>query len=150
MLEIYKKFQWKKFILLAIIYSVIANILWTASSFLTMPYYTDPKYFGVWSKIMMPQAGPPPGSFFGWTLLFSFLAGLMIALLYNLIKGNLDQSFWLKVFEFSKIVLGLLLVFSYLPMFLMFNLPLALIIFWFITEIVVVLVNSIIIVKVLK
>ncbi len=46
----------------AVAMTILAQIVHTLESILTMGYYTDPAYFQVWSKVMMPAAGPPPAS----------------------------------------------------------------------------------------
>lgn len=127
------KISWQKIVAAGFIYVVIATIIRQIEVALTMNYYTDPQYFGVWSKLMMPKAGPPPAEFFLLSLSFTFITGVVLAVFYEFIKSLLPQDFWKKAIWFSKINIILTLVFSFLPLYLLINLPLQLLLIWFVT-----------------
>jgi len=101
------------------------------SSILSMSYYTNPTYLGIWSKIMMPGAGAPPMSFYYYSLGFNILAGVFFAVVFSALAcciGGKDKTkkgalFGLAIF----LVAGLP---GLLSMYLLINLPLALIIIW--------------------
>lgn len=122
-----------KIILSAIAYVVIAEVVAILSSYLTMSYYTDPTYFAVWSKIMMPGAGPPPMSFYYYSFTFAFIGGLILGFVYSRIKvifGN--KSVMQKGLRFA---LGVFLVSGiplFMNMFLLINLPVGLLASWLI------------------
>ncbi len=128
-----KKIPWRKVFLAAIIYLIIAVILRQLEVVLTMKYYLMPQYFGIWSKVMMPTAGPPPTSFMVLSLLFTLVTGIVLASFFACIKEILGGGYWKKVFNFTGIVISLMLVFAYLPMYLLINLPLGLLVWWFVT-----------------
>ena len=46
-----------------VLFGIIALIVHWIFAYVGMDYYLDPAYFPVWSKLMMPTAGPPPASF---------------------------------------------------------------------------------------
>lgn len=122
-----------KIILGAIAYVVIAFVINTLSSYLTMNYYTDSNYFAVWSKIMMPNAGPPPSSFYYYSIAFDFIGGLILCFIYSKVKGIFkNKSVMQKGLRFG---IGLFLVSGipfFMSMYLLINLPLGLLISWLI------------------
>ena len=99
---------------------------------------------------MMPKAGPPPPEFFMMSALFTFLGALILACVYECIKTSLSKAFWPRVLGFTKLMALLMLAFSYLPMFLMMNIPQELIVSWFVSSVLMTLVASMVFVKVLK
>ncbi len=144
------KINWKKVFIASIIVFIIDIVVRQVEVFFTMKYYVMPEYFGVWSKLMMPKAGPPQAEFFIISALFTFLTALILACVYECIKDSLMKSFWQRVLGYTKLMLLLMLVFSYLPMYLLINLPVQLITSWFVTSILVVFASSIVFVKILK
>lgn len=144
------KIHWTKVLLASLIVFIVEVMVRQVEAFLTMKYYLMPEYFGVWSKLMMPKAGPPPPEFFMMSALFTFLGALILACVYECIKTSLSKRFWPRVLGFTKLMALLMLAFSYLPMFLMMNLPQGLIISWFVSSVLITLVASMVFVKVLK
>jgi len=120
-----------KLFLSAICYIVVAEIVSTLSAYLTMNYYTDPAYFSVWSKIMMPGAGPPPASFYYYSISFAFIGGLIFGFVYSRIKGIFGKKTILqKGLRFGIgmfLVSGITLIMN---LFLLINLPLGLLVSW--------------------
>jgi len=144
------KIQCKKVFLAAFLYLVISFVIRQIEATLTMKYYLMPEYFGVWSKAMMPNAGPPPASFFILSLTFTFITGLTFAAFYDFIKGLLPKSFWPKILAFTEIMILLMLVISYLPMYLLINLPLSLISSWFVSGTISIFLGSIVFAKIIR
>jgi hypothetical protein len=62
---------------------IISFVMNMAISWLTMGFYMMPQYWPVWSKVMMPEAGPPPTSFYIWALIFDFITGLVNFITYT-------------------------------------------------------------------
>ncbi|MCJ7743432.1 MAG: hypothetical protein MUO99_02595, partial [Dehalococcoidales bacterium] len=50
-------------IAVAVLYAIVGEMIMTLGAMADMNYYLDANYFPVWSKIMMPAAGPPPATF---------------------------------------------------------------------------------------
>jgi hypothetical protein len=144
------KIKWNKVVLVSVILLVIEMVVRNLEAFLTMKYYLMPEYFGAWSKLMMPKEGPPPPEFFYLSAAFSFLSALVLACVYECIKSSLEKKFWPRVLGFTKLMVLLTLVFSYLPMYLMFNIPTDLILSWFFTGALVMFISALIFVKILK
>lgn len=150
MFECMKKIKWGKALLASLIFLVISFIIRQVESLLMMNYYIMPQYFGVWSKLMMPKAGPPEMPFFVTSLIFSFITGLTLALVYFYMKDSFPKGFWTKVINFTDIVIGLSFVFFTLPVYLMFNIPLGLLISWLISSFIIFFLGSMVFVRMLK
>src|SRR4030042_5586644 len=88
------KISWPRLLAAAVAYLVIAQVVYTLGVFADMGYYTDPNYFPLWSKLMMPAAGPPPIEFTLASMAFQFIAGLLFALLYAVVKGSVPGKGW--------------------------------------------------------
>ena len=134
-----------------VIFAVIAQIIHTFASMLSMSFYTDPNYFSVWSKMMMPTAGPPPVSFTIYALLFSFVGGVLFALVYDVVKKSVKKKTALKTGLFYGLLVFLVAgIPSSLSLILLINLPAALITIWAVSELVIYLLNGILAVKLLR
>jgi hypothetical protein len=127
------KLSWKNVFLSGLIFTVIAIIIRQVEALLTIKYYLMPEYFGVWSKLMMPVAGPPPMSFMITTVIITLVSGISLALVYCYVREMLPKKFWPRVFFFSDLMIGVSFIFFTLPAYLMFNLPIGLLVSWFIS-----------------
>ena len=87
-IEWIKKISWKKVLYSAVIITVISFVVRQLEVVVTMKYYTDPAFFGVWSKLMMPTAGPPPATFMITSFIFTFITGLSLGLIYYYLKDK--------------------------------------------------------------
>jgi hypothetical protein len=148
--EFCKNINWGKIFLAAVVFMIISFVMNMAISWLTMGFYMMPQYWPVWSKVMMPEAGPPPTSFYIWALIFDFITGLVLAKLYVHIRQTIGQSLWSKVICFTCILTGLSIVFFTFPLYLLINLPLTLILYWLGGSIVSYFIISIFFVKIMK
>ena len=145
-----KKIQWKKVLMAGVVFVIISTLVHQIEAFLTMNCYMMPEYFGVWSKIMMPTAGPPPASFMVVSLLFSYVTGVTLAAVYDFIKDLLPKKFWSRVINFTDIIIGLMVVFFTLPVYLLLNVPLMLLLSWLASSVVIVFLGTVVFVKMLK
>lgn len=144
------KINWGKVALSGIIYTVIAMIVRNVEALATMKYYVDPQYFGVWSKLMMPKAGPPPVEFMITSLIFALVSGISLALVYYYVRDLLPKKEWPRIFFFADLMVALGFVFFTLPAYLMFNLPVMLLVSWFVSSFIILLAASITFVKIIK
>lgn len=145
-----KKVDWKKTFLAAVVFTIIAQITHSLFALMGMDYYLKKAYFPVWSKLMMPEAGPPPLSFTAYSLLFGFISAVIFAYIYNWVKGCLEGKTPVE----KGLCFGLILYFvgsipGYLSMILLINLPLGLIGLWAIEGLIVSLTGGIAIVKII-
>lgn len=145
-----KEIRWGKVIVCAVIFAVITQIVNSVSAFLSMSYYMDPSLFGVWSKVMMPKEGPPPASFFMYSILFNFLTGLTLAATYDWLKDKLGDKCGSRFCTFFMFILSLTVVMFFLPTYLLINIPIALLGIWFLEIAAGYFINFMIFVKILK
>ncbi len=133
--------NWKHVQLSGLIYTVIATIVHQIEALISMKHYMNPAYAGLWSKTMMPVAGPPPASFFITSTILTFVSGISLAIVYYYVKDMLPKKTMERTFFFADLLIGLSFVFFTLPAYLLFNVPLELLISWFISSFVI-LVNA--------
>jgi len=144
-----KKIPWGRVLLSGFIYTVIANVVHILEAFVTRSYYSMPEYAGVWSKLLMPHAGRPSPQFLALSLLFGLIVGMFLAFVYVAIKDVLPQPTWSCSFSYAGLVIGFELVLYILPVYLLFNVPVALLISWTISYSVIFLLASILFVRIL-
>lgn len=145
-----KKINFGKLLLVAGIYTVVAIIIRQIEAVLTMKYYMMPEYFGVWSKIMMPTVGPPPIDFFLSSAVITFATGLSITIIYYYMRDILPKDPKTRTFYFADILIGTSFVFFTLPVYLLFDVPWQLLVSWFVTTFIILLIGSYTIVKIIK
>jgi hypothetical protein len=139
-----------KILLAAIIFGVVAQIIHSLAAFIEMPYYLDQNYFSVWSKLMMPSAGPPPASFIYYSLVFNLIIGITLAFVYNLVSKGLPGRGIKKGLVFGLISVTISIVSSSLSFILLVNLPIMLIVYWAIENLIIYLITGMIFYKILK
>lgn len=132
-----------KFIIAVILLTVVAQVVHTVGAMLTMKYYLDPNFFPVWSKVMMPCAGPPPPSFMLWALGLGLISWAIFCAVYMILKSGVPG----KSGIYKGLLFGLLMFLvgglsGYFALFLMINLPLGLIAEWGIESLVILLING--------
>jgi hypothetical protein len=71
-----------RFIVAALAYTVFAYLLHLIGALLTLQFYLDPAYFPVWSRLLMPTAGPPPLAFSVYSLILGFAAALLFVFIF--------------------------------------------------------------------
>lgn len=139
-----------KFIIAGIVFAIIAQIIHTVESMVTMSFYTDPTYFAVWSKIMMSGEGPPPTEFYIYSIIFGIIAGIIYAMIYSMINKSIPG----KTLTNKGLYFGFLLFLVGIPwsltMYLLINLPALLLVAWSITSLVIDLIFGVIAVKLIK
>jgi len=145
-----KEISWKKVFFVSLLFSVISFVIRQIEAILTMDYYKMPEFFGVWSRIMMPKAGPPPVSFMIISLVFTFATGISLALIYYYLKDHLPRENKKRIFYFADLMIGTSFVFFTLPVYLTFNVPGGLLISWFISSFIILTINSWLLVKIIK
>lgn len=142
------KIHWGKVLLLGFLFTIISVVVRQVEMSLTMGYYTDPRYFGVWSRLMMPVAGPPPAEFFIISTIATFFTGIAITIIYYYLKEYLPKGYYHRSFFFADLLVATSFVFFTLPTLLLFNVPWSLVAIWFVSSFITIVVNSLLVVKV--
>ncbi|MBI5223120.1 hypothetical protein HY990_01730 [Candidatus Micrarchaeota archaeon] len=141
--------DWKKLAIFTVLMVIVAQVVHVVEALLTMNYYLDPVYFQVWSKVMMPTAGPPPSSFYLISLLFAVITWVFFGIVYEKLSGALTEKDALK-----KGVLfgGLMYLVAGIPMilvmYLLVNVPVGILIAWAISALVLDLIAGIMAAKI--
>ena len=144
------KIAWGKLVLSAFIFTVISYVIHMIEAMLTIKYYMMPQYFGLWSKLMMPTAGPPPLAFTITSIVFAFVTGLSVGLIYYYLRDHLPPVGFKRVFYFADILVATTFLFFTLPSYLMFNVPVAILVSWFISAFIILTAGSWVLVKIVK
>ena len=97
----------------------------------------------------MPATGPPPMTFYVTSAIFTFASGIMLVLVYYYLREMLPTDFRKRVFFFADLLVGLQLVFFTFPAYLLFNLPVGLLVSWFISSFIILVGTSFLTVKII-
>jgi MFS family permease len=142
--------DWKRIIGAGIVFAIIAQVMHTIESFLTMNYYTMPDYFAVWSKVMMPTAGPPPMEFYIISIVFGIITGAIFAAVYSMFKDNVPGTGTKKGLYYGGILFLVVGIPFTSTMYLLINLPMMLLVWWSIFSLIIYLIGGIVIEKIVK
>lgn len=134
-----------KILLSGILFAIIAQIIHTIGAFLTMSYYIDANYFAVWSKIMMPAAGPPGWEFYAYAIGFSIITGILLSIVYVAVSCCFSGNAFKKGMLYGFLLFLAAGIPSALSLYLLISLPLALIINWAVEGLVAYLIGGMII-----
>ena len=160
------KISWPRILAVAILYAIVGEIVMTLGAFLDMSYYFDPAYFGVWSKIMMPAAGPPPLEFYYFGIAFQLVAGFLFAFVYSVVKRSVNLGVhstlnlragkeWHKGWYNMGLMYGFLIFLvagipTTMTLYLLINLPVGLLLSWMLQNLVVYLIMGLVAAKLVK
>lgn len=144
------KIHWGKVLLFSVIFAVISYVIHAIEAMLTIKYYMMPQYSGLWSKLMMPSAGPPPPAFTITSIVFAFVTGISVAMIYYYLRDHLPPVGFKRAFYFADVLVATSFLFFTLPAYLMFNVPVGILVSWFISGFVILTIGSWILVKMVK
>ena len=113
----------KAIIIAAFLFTLTSQLVIMFESAATMDIYLMPEYFPVWSKMMMPDMGPPPLTFFVISVLVSFALALIYAVVFRIVAHGIPGEGITKGLAYGLILFFLSGVPSLLGMFLLINLP---------------------------
>lgn len=141
--------EWKPVLVSAVLFMILAQVIHTLFAFAGMGFYLDPALFGLWSSIMMPEPGPPPLEFYCYSLAFGFITALIYVGVYkkigSAVPGNNKAKRGLNYGFFVLFLLGS--VPGYLSIFLLINVPPALLGMWAFEALIIALLGGMIITK---
>jgi len=150
MIKWISKIHWGKVFLTGFLYTIISMVFRQVEMLWTLRYYMMPQYFGVWSRSMMPTAGPPPLEFMVTSMILTYTGGIALAIIYYYLKEYLPKGFWRRATFFADVLVSTSFIFFTLPVYLLFNLPVALLGYWFVSTFVVLFITSVLIVKIVQ
>ena len=131
---------WWRVLVAILVWTVIAQIMHWLCAGLSMGYYKDPAYADVWSKLMMPEPGPPPATFHVLSLVFGLVSSALYVGVYVLIRPGIPgKSAALRGLAYGAMLFCVAAVPGALAQVLLLNLPAALIVQWAVEELVIAL-----------
>jgi hypothetical protein len=142
--------KWKRILISAIIFMIVAQAIHGTGVILEIDYYLDENYYPVWSSVMMPSIGAPPLDFFYYSILFNVLGGIFFVLVYSMVKGSLEGGYERKGIIYGIMIFLVAGVPSTLSLLLLINLPAMLISLWAIENLVIYIFGGIITAKIVK
>ncbi|MFH0773558.1 MAG: hypothetical protein V1922_04585 [bacterium] len=144
------KINWGRVALVGVVYTIIATAVHQIEAIASLRYYMMPQYYGAWSKLMMPAVGPPPADFFITSTIITLTTGISLSLVYYYIRDMLPKKAHERILLFADLMIGLQFIFFTLPVYLLFNVPIELLISWFISNFLILVVTSFICVRIVK
>ena len=135
-----------RLIISAIIFTIVSELIHWGGAMLGMGYYMNPAYAKVWSKLMMPAAGPPPPSFMAYSLLFAFISALLFVLVFQIVRRGVPGSGpAMRGLMYGFLVFLIAAIPGMLSMRLLINLPVGLLWMWTAEYFIIYLLNGFII-----
>lgn len=131
--EWFKNIKFAAILWATLSYAIISTVIHQIESIFTMGYYKMPEYFGVWSKLMISDEGAPKPIFFVMSMIFAIITGFILASTYFFIKDHLSQGYWRKVLSFTLLLSVISLATFTLPSILLFNVPILMMFYWFLS-----------------
>jgi hypothetical protein len=113
----------KPVLIAAVLFTLSSQIVIMFESAATMDIYLMPEYFPVWSKLMMPDMGPPPATFFAMSVLVSFALALISAAVFWIVSPGIPGEGLTKGVSYGLILFFISGVPSLFGMLLLINLP---------------------------
>lgn len=132
------KINWEKVFTVGFIYTIIAILVHQVEVMITSRYY------------MMLDAGLPSSDFFIKSVILTLVSGISLALVYYYIRDMLPKNLRERVLLFADLMIGLQFIFFSLPVYLLFNLPMGLLISWFISSFLIFVATSYVCVKIIN
>ncbi|MFA4857908.1 MAG: hypothetical protein WC901_04840 [Candidatus Margulisiibacteriota bacterium] len=137
------KMSWWKIVLSLVLLVIVAQVIHTGEAMLTMKYYIDPARAAIWSKIMCPNAGPPPTSFYYYSLALSLVSWFLFMLVYAIVRPSVPGvNGWQKGAMYGLLIWLVAGLPGMLSMLLLVNLPWKLVAVWIASMLIIDLVNG--------
>lgn len=135
--------DWRGIGLTGIVMMVVGQIVHTVESAVTIGYYMDPTYFGVWSRIMMPAAGPPPAAFYAYSIGFGLVSWAIFGYVYARLGRAVEkEAEGRRGLEFGVLIFLVAGIPGALTMYLLINLPAGLLASWILSQLILYLIGG--------
>lgn len=133
-----------------IVFVILSEVINTITAVFTMGYYTNPAYFQLWSKLMMPTSGPPTLLFYTVSIFLTLLIGVIFAWVYSLLRQSIPGKNSIKGIYYGLI----LFLVSGLPFatttYLLFAVPVFLLLYWTLSSLIIYLLSGIAFYEIIK
>ena len=126
----------------SIVFLIISQIINTITAVFTMSYYTNPEYFALWSKLMMPANGPPGTEFFLASIIINIIIGIILAGGYSLLADAIPGEGISKGINYGILIFLIAGVPFTLTTYLLLAVPFPLLLYWVISTFVIYLITG--------
>lgn len=113
----------KPIIIGAILFAVASQIILMGEVIVTMDIYMMPEYFPVWSRLMMPDMGPPPAIFYAISISVSVALALLYSTIFHVLRAGIPGTGIRKGLNYGFLMFLLSSLPSMLGMWMLINLP---------------------------
>ncbi len=134
--------NFKQVAISSIVFLIISQIINTITAVFTMSYYTNPEFFALWSKLMMPANGPPGTEFFLASIVIDIIIGIILAGSYSLLADSIPGEGISKGINYGILLFLIAGVPFTLTIYLLFAVPGSLLIYWTISTLVIYLISG--------
>ncbi len=134
--------NFKLVVISSIVFLIISQIINTITAVFTMSYYTNPEFFALWSKLMMPANGPPGTEFFLASIIIDIIIGIILAGSYALLADSIPGEGISKGINYGILLFLIAGVPFTLTIYLLFAVPGSLLIYWTISTLVIYLISG--------
>lgn len=142
--------NFNRVVISGLVFMFISEIINTVSSILTMSYYTNPLYFSLWSKLMMPANGPPGSEFYLASIAIGIVIGIIFAATYSLLKESIPGKGISKGINYGILLFLVAGVPFTLTTYLVLAIPAMLLIYWALSELVIYLICGAVFAKIME
>ncbi len=141
-----RQIAWGNVLLIGVLYTTAASIIRYIESIFTSKYYLMPQYKGLWS---IPMRFTSTEYFIASTVAM-FTIGVSLCIIYYYLRDYLPKKRWQRIFFFADILVACSFIFFTIPTCVMFNVPSVLLMAWFVSGFINILIASILIVHILS
>ena len=113
----------KSIVIGGILFAAASQVILMGEVMATMDIYMMPEYFPVWSKLMMPDMGPPPAIFYVISISTSVGLALLYSALFHVLQAGIPGTGIRKGLNYGVVLFLLSSLPSMLGMWMLINLP---------------------------
>ena len=124
-------------------FTIFAQIIHGIFALIGMSYYTDPKYFNVWSPIMMSLGAPSPSmDFFYMSVGFGFIGAMLFVVVYTILGQSLRGSHAKRGRDFGAMIFMVATIPGSLSQLLLLNISVDIVALWTFESLIVYLIGG--------
>ncbi len=133
----------------AVLFTLIAELVWSLSSYVFMPLYLDAQYMATWSKLALPGSGTPTNMIL-IMMVITLVMSVAYTLFYRCFRDKLSGGVVKKGLYFAGMIYLLGVLPGYLTMMVMIHLSVHIFLSWMITSLIVFAVGGVVVARVNK
>ncbi len=138
-----RKLHTIQIIISGFIFTIVSQIFNILGAILTMQYYTNPAYFSLWSKLMMPSNGPPGVDFYLASIAIGLINGIIFASAYYLLNQSIPGKGISKGLNYGILLFLMVGIPFTLTIHLLLAVPAMLLLNWAISGLIIYLISGV-------